>query len=272
MAQIGNHTNLPIEEDLVRHMVLNKIRQIRKKFSDCGEIVIACDGRNTWRRQMFQYYKANRKIDRSKSDFDWHAIYEILNKIKDELRDNFPYIVIHVEGAEADDVIASLVNKYGVEINTDTSDKIVIVSGDKDFVQLQRFANVEQYDPIKSRSIVENDPYKFVKMHIIKGDRGDGIPNILSDDNCLVSGVRQKKITEKFIDNFNYDQQPEQIQRNYMRNFSLIDLSQVPITIQLQSLATYDVEKKTSPARKQKMFNYFVNKRLKNLMECIGEF
>jgi len=272
MAQIGNHTNLKIEEDLVRHMILNKIRMIRQKFKSYGDIVIACDGKNNWRRQVFPLYKAVRRADREKSDFDWQAIYDVLNKIRDELKNYFPYVVIHLEGAEADDIIASLVKEYGVQLNNENTEKIVIVSGDKDFVQLQRFTNVEQYDPINKKMIVESNPEQFLKQHIIRGDKGDGVPNILSDDDCFVAKKRQKKITEKFISNFDENTLDETTARNYMRNKQLIDMTMIPQTISQQTYDVYHAEKKTSAFRKTKTFNYFVSMKLKNLMEHVGEF
>ncbi len=272
MAQIGNHTNLKIEEDVVRHMVLNKIRTIRQRFKEYGDIVVACDGKNNWRRQVFPLYKAVRRADRENSDFDWPAIYDILNKIRDELKTFFPYVVIHLEGAEADDIIASLVKEYGVYLNSDSTEKIVIVSGDKDFVQLQRFANVEQYDPINNKMIVESNPEQFLKRHIIKGDRGDGVPNVLSDDDCFVTKKRQKKVTEKYIENFNENNLDEQIDHNYKRNKQLIDLTMIPQDIFQRTLCVLDAEKKTATLRKTKTFNYFVSMKLKNLMEHVGEF
>jgi len=272
MAQIGNHTNIKLEEDLVRHMILNKIREIRQRFKQHGDVIIACDGKNNWRRQLFPHYKANRRTAREQSDFDWVAIYEVLNKIRDELKTNFPYVIIHLDGAEADDIIASLVLQYGTQLNNSDTESIVIISGDKDFVQLQRFANVEQYNPITKKMVIESNPQKFLSDHVIKGDRGDGVPNILSDDDCFVAGKRQKKVTEKFIASFNENDQPEQVKRNYKRNQQLIDLTFIPNEIKQKTIETFEAEKKTSPIRKSKVFNYFVSKKLKNLMEHVGEF
>jgi len=138
MMQVGNHTNLKIEEDLIRHMVLNSIRMLRSKFSDkYGELVICCDSKHYWRRDIFPYYKANRKKDRDKSDVDWPSLFTFLNKVKQELRDYFPYKVIEVDGAEADDIIGTLVREHHLMENY-----ILIVSSDKDFMQLQKYKNV----------------------------------------------------------------------------------------------------------------------------------
>ncbi|NBR23642.1 MAG: hypothetical protein EBU08_07700 [Micrococcales bacterium] len=272
MAQIGNHTNIKIEEDLVRHMILNKIREIRQQFKQHDSVVIACDGKNSWRRQVFPYYKASRRSDREKSDFDWAAIYEVLNKIRDELKANFPYIIIQIDGAEADDIIASIVMEHGVQLNSSDTENIVIISGDKDFVQLQQFVNVEQYNPITKKMMIEPNPQAFLRQHVIKGDRGDGVPNVLSDDDCFVAGKRQKKITEKFINTFNEADSSDQVKQNYKRNQLLIDLTHIPVDLKQKTISIFDTEKKTSPIRKSKVFNYFVSKKLKNLMEHVGEF
>jgi len=275
MAQIGNHTNIPIEEDLIRHVVLNKLRVIRQKYKDYGDMVIACDDKNNWRRKVFPYYKANRKKAREASEFDWNSIFESLNKIRDEIKESFPYVVIQIETSEADDIIGSLVHKHGVELNNDSTEKIVIISGDKDFVQLQRFANVEQYDPVRHKQITHPDPVAALKEHIFRGDTGDGVPNVLSGDNFLSDGIRQKRVTEKKIaewilqdpETFNDD-----LKRNYKRNEQLIDLGKTPKVISDTAIEQYEQQRKCCDAKRRKMFNYFIKHKLKNLMENIGEF
>ena len=271
MNQIGNHTNTEIEEDLVRHMVLNTIRSLLVKYKhEYGELVIACDDKKYWRKEFFPHYKANRKKTRDASEVDWNAIFNCLNKIRDELKTFFPYRVIQVEGAEADDVIATLVTKNGNVLNT--GEKILILSGDKDFVQLQIYGNVKQFDPIRKKFIEHSDPQQFLKEHILKGDSGDGIPNVLSPADTFVSGEKQRKLTQKRMDtmlNFVPAQHPEDIQANFIRNQTLIDLSMVPERITTAILNEYD---KQSEKDRSQLMNYFINHRLKLLMEHIGEF
>jgi len=271
MNQIGNHTNAEIEEDLVRHMVLNTIRSLLVKYkAEYGELVIACDDKKYWRKEFFPYYKANRKKSREASDVDWNAIFNCLNKIRDELKEFFPYKVIQVEGAEADDVIATLVMKRGNVLNT--GEKILILSGDKDFVQLQVYGNVKQFDPIRKKFLEHNDPQLFLKEHILKGDSGDGIPNVLSPADTFVSGDKQRKLTQKRIEtliNYVPSEHPEDIQANYIRNETLIDLSKIPERI------TSAIEKELSNQEgkdRSKLMNYFINHRLKLLMESISDF
>jgi len=269
MMQIGNHTNIQIEENLVRHMVLNSIRMYKTKFGpDYGELIIACDTRNYWRKQVFPYYKASRKKARAESELDWKAIFECLNKIKEELKEYFPYRVIDVDGSEADDVIGTLVQEYG-----NTNQKILILSADKDFVQLQTYMNVEQYDPINKKKITCNNPEQFLLEHIIKGDAGDGIPNILSDDNCFVLGIRQSPVTAKkmaALQSINLNETPTHIAyRNFKRNKQLIDLSQIPDSIRMAIMESFHAQ---ANKKATNILNYFIANRLKNLTESIGDF
>jgi len=269
VTQLGNHTNTPLEEDLVRHIVLNTIRSLKTKFSEYGELVIACDDKNYWRRSIFPYYKGNRKKDREKSDIDWSSLFNNLNKIKQELKDNFPYRVVQVLGAEADDVIATLCENYGEILNTPLGEKIMILSGDKDFIQLHKYSNVSQYDPVHKKQINDKDPIKYLEELILKGDRGDGIPNVLSPDNCLVDGLRQKPLTAKKIKEFLEDGVSKDIYMNYIRNKNLIDFSSIPEELQTAIMEEYASQ---SYKGRDKLFNYFVQHKLKNLMEHISEF
>ena len=270
MMQIGNHTNAKIEDNMVRHMVLNSLRSYKAKFGDeYGEMVIACDNTNYWRKQLFPYYKANRKKNQEKSELDWKAIFECLNKIRAELKEYFPYRVIDVETAEADDIIATLVANYGQFNEKD----ILILSGDKDFIQLHVHSHVKQYDPVRKKYITHENPARYLAEHILKGDSGDGVPNVLSSDNCFVIGERQKPMTQKKIDAFielkleNKFDHPAC--RNYMRNKHLIDLSMIPADVASNIVESYEAQGNKG---RDKMFNYFIANKLKNLMENIGEF
>lgn len=262
--------NKDFSEDLIRHMVLNSIRSFKTRFSEYGEMMLCCDDKNYWRRQIFPYYKANRKKSREESTLDWNLIFDTLNSIKEEIRDNFPYVVIQIESAEADDIIATMVERYG-----NSNEKIMIVSGDKDFSQLQRYKNVEQYSPITKKFIRVEDPMVYLYEHVIRGDAGDGVPNILSRDDVFVVGVRQRPLTTKkvkaYIDEMNRGIVPfdGEIKRNYMRNIHLIDLSRIPDNIRKQVIEMYSSYEKKD---KSKLLNYFIKNKLKNLMSDIQEF
>lgn len=268
LMQLGNHTNAQIEENMVRHMILNSLRSYRVKFgAEYGEMVIACDNTNYWRKKVFPYYKANRKKAQEKSDLDWKAVFECLNKIRAELKEFFPYRVIDIESAEADDVIATLVFSASLEAKN-----VLILSGDKDFIQLQVYGNVKQYDPVRKKWVTHPDPYSYKKEHILKGDSGDGVPNILSSDNCFVVGERQRPLTAKKLEHYLKIKPTEMeaaVARNYSRNEQLIDLDQVPEDIRVKVMESYYSQDNKD---RSKLMGYFIANKLRNLTEHIGEF
>lgn len=269
MQQINSNPKVKLDENLIRHMVLNSLRSYVKQFKQkYGDVVICCDSKSYWRKEVYPFYKANRKKDRDKSGFDWNLIFETLNKIRDELKLYFPYKVIDVEGAEADDVIAVLTGRYAQH------EEILILSSDKDFVQLQKYPNVTQYSPILKRYIKADDPIAYVKEHIIRGDRGDGIPNFLSADNVFALGERQKVINSQKLSEW-LKMSPEDIcinesmARNYKRNQMLVDLDFIPERIREKIVETFD---NTTKKPRVGLLNYFMEKNLKNLIEVLDEF
>lgn len=272
MMQISNSGDNTVDENLVRHMVLNSIRSYRSKFSaEYGELVICCDDKNFWRRDVFPYYKANRKKDREASQFDWTSIFNAMSKIKEELRQNMPYKLIQIERAEADDVIASLCHRYGkFQLS---SEKILILSGDKDFGQLQKYMNVEQYSPIHKKKIIVMNPEKFLREHIMLGDKGDGVPNFLSDDDTFVSNKRQKSLSRKNLESWIIKNPSEfcdeRMMRGYLRNESVVSLDKIPEHIQRSVVDEYINQ---VPANKSGIVNYFTQHNLTKMIEKLGDF
>jgi len=260
---VAKHTTADI--DTLRPSVLNTLRIYRSKFyNEFGELILCCDDRHTWRKDLFPNYKASRKKTRKDSGVDWQNLYDSLNQMKDELREWFPYKLIQVEKAEADDVIATI-----VELSNERS---LILSSDKDFVQLHKF-NVRQYSPMQKK-FVEGDPKWSLHEKIIKGDVGDGVPNLLSDDNVFVDeGRRQRPITKKKVDAW-YNVEPEmycdaEMLRNYNRNKQLVDFIEIPDSIRINITKQFE---STVSADRKRLLTYFVNNRLKNLTENISEF
>ena len=269
MAHIGSNPKTEIQENMVRHIVLNSIRSFSRQFkSKYGELVICCDNKSYWRRDVFPFYKAHRKKDREKSDFDWNLIFNTINKIKEELKEFSPYRVIEVEYAEADDIIAVLTKKFAGQ------QSILILSSDKDFVQLQKFDDVRQYSPSLKRFINTDNPYSFIKEHIIRGDRGDGIPNFLSADNVFALGERQKSINSKKLVEW-LDQKPEdfctndQMLRGFKRNEMLVDFDFIPDEIKANIIKVYE---DAVPQKRQVFLNYMMKKNMRNLIQDIGDF
>ena len=272
MAQIANAKNVKLEESLIRHMILNIIRSHLKNFrKDYGEVVLCSDNRKYWRKEFFPFYKAGRKKSRKNSDLDWHLIFDMLAKFKVELKENFPYKVIDVEGAEADDIIGTLVPRHIMH------EDILIISSDGDFLQLQMYNGrgpytVKQYNPTQKKFLVSENPMEDLKQKIINGDKGDGIPNILSPSDTFVREIRQKVMTEAKLNKFmsqNYNEYDDENARiGFSRNQTLIDLRNIPDDIQSKIINNYE---ETVPV-KGKLLDYFIANKLFNLMEVIEEF
>jgi hypothetical protein len=251
---------------MVRHMILNSLRMYRMRFCDeYGELVLCYDSKHYWRRDYYPEYKHSRKKGREKSTNDWDAIFEVLNAIKSELKEFFPYKHLEVYGAEADDIIAALCG----ELEFDNG-KTLILSGDKDFIQLQKFRNVTQYSPITKKFVNGVDPDIYLSEHVLKGDSSDGVPNVLSPDNTFVDGLRQKPLSKKKIQTMVGGEFPnDEVKRNFQRNKRLIDLKESPPELFFDILKEY---KDAPDGDRSKLLNYFTQKRLRNLVESIGEF
>ena len=267
MASIMMHLHMQkekqIDENMVRHMILNSLRMYRTRFiSEFGELVLCYDSRHYWRRDYFPEYKHSRRKGRESDSKNWDEIFGCLNKIKEEIKDNMPYKFLEVYGAEADDIIATLCSE--------SADEVMILSGDKDFIQLQIYPNVKQYSPITKKMINGLNPDDYLKEHVLKGDTSDGVPNVLSPDNSFVDGIRQKPLSKKKIaamidGNFPNDE----VKRNFQRNKTLIDLGCVPEELRSEILHIY---KEAPENSRSKILNYFIKQRLKTLTESIGEF
>ena len=251
------------DEEMVRHMILNSLRMYRTRFlSEFGEMVLCYDSRHYWRRDYFPEYKYSRRKGRDASDKNWDIIFNCLNTIKEEVKVNMPYKSVEVYGAEADDIIGTLCSE--------SSDEVMILSGDKDFIQLQRYPNVKQYSPITKKMISGINPDDYLMEHVLKGDTSDGVPNVLSPDNTFVDGIRQRPLSKKKIALMVEGDFPnDEIKRNYQRNKKLIDLDCAPDELRSEILDTY----KSAPVNdRSKILNYFIKQRLKTLTESIGEF
>ena len=271
LASLMMHLNMTKtdepDENMVRHMILNSIRMYRSQFNkEYGEIVLTYDSKHYWRRDFFPNYKAGRRKGREKDSKDWDLIFGVLNKIKAEFKDNLPYKYLEVYGAEADDIIATLCKNFC------NDDKIMIVSGDKDFIQLQKYSNVTQYSPLLKKYVNGHDPVTYIKEHILKGDTSDGVPNVLSPDNTFVDGMRQRPLGKKKIENWldiDIDDLQDEVKRNYQRNDTLINLDKIPKELESEIMVNYN---EAPSGNRSKLLNYFVQSRLKNLMNDIGEF
>ena len=266
MMNLKMNNSKTIDESMVRHMILNSIRMYRMEHHDeYGEVVLTWDSKHSWRRDYFPEYKASRRKGREESDLDWEDIFGTLNKIRNEIKQNFPYKYLEVFGAEADDIIGFLCEE-------NKNEKIMIISGDKDFIQLQKYPNVTQWSPITKKQVNGFDPTIYLKEHILKGDTSDGVPNILSPDNTFVDGLRQRPLSRKKIQSWllgGGSDWNDEVKRNFQRNSTLIDLSRTPEELKNQIRLEYN---NAPHGDRSKLLNYFMQNKLKELTENIGEF
>lgn len=262
-----------INEDVIRHLVLGYILKYVKKFRPTygSDVVIATDNKNYWRKKLFPPYKAHRAKQRQVSKYDWKLIFDAIHNLKNEFYGTLPYKIIDIEGAEADDIIAVLA-KYS---SSTVKEKTLIISSDMDFIQLQKYPGVDQFVPKKKSFLKVDNPVLYLKEHIIRGDKDDGIPNILSNDDVFISGGRQKSImTAKLQEWVKFPRiedfcTTEEMVRNYHRNTGLIDLDQIPLDIETSIMDRYQT---CEVGNKKKMMDYFYDKGAVNLIQFLGDF
>lgn len=271
-----------IDEDFLRHMILNSIRMYNLKYRDeYGQLVIACDS-SSWRKEVFANYKRGRSKAKEESKTDWQAYYEIVNQLARDIRDNFPYPVMHIKGAEADDVIAVLTRRVidaDVEFGREP-EKVMIVSADHDFIQLHG-PRVSQFSPMTKKPVVHKDPKRYLLEHIIRGCSGDGVPNILSDDDAICNEEkRQVPIRKKFIDEVSRLLEEKDTdalhklidQDKLSRNVQCIDFRCIPESISKAINDDYELQSKDYSLKPSKILTFLIAKRCRNLIECIDDF
>ena len=262
MAQLKANDG-EMSEDLLRHMIINSLRNYQKRYAEeYGEMVLCTDAANPWRREFYPHYKANRKKARDNDDMDWTLIFDTLHKVKMEIKENFPYRYMYVENAEADDIIAVLCRT--------TNEKVLIVSGDKDFQQLHKYNYVKQWSPNLNKFVVQDRPEEFLKEHTLRGDKSDGIPNILSNDNCMIEGIRQTPLRKPVFDAYMRMtiESDDKYYRNYLRNQTLIDFDFIPEDVESRILQEYE---KTEVVQ-GKVFDYLRTHRLDDLLTNVEDF
>jgi hypothetical protein len=274
-SMLSQDKNAPIDETVTRNLILNTLRGYNVKYkAKYGKMVIACDG-GSWRRDIFPEYKANRRKNREEgvATHDWDEIFRIMGVIREEIEEYLPYKVVKIGNVEADDIIAILVEttqEFG------NHEDVMIVSADKDFIQLQKYGNVKQYSPMTKKMIEDKNPHKYLFEHILRGDSSDGVPNVLSPDDVFTSGGRQTSLRSTKIDEWYQTPDnlqsvmPAEIYTNYLRNKKMIDLSCIPEDIKESIVTTYNSVPETPNS---KVFSYLVKKRCSNmLVSCANEF
>jgi 5'-3' exonuclease len=258
-------------------MILNSIRGYVHRFRNDypGEVVICVDGPDPWRRDIFEQYKAKRREGRNNDDKDWESVFGLIHTIKEEIRDNFPYKVVQLDKVEADDIIATIIKKTCKKW---FNEKYLIISGDKDFQQLQKYPNVFQYSPTQKKFVETDSPQEYIYEHILRGDTSDGIPNFLSPDDTFVNKIKQKPVSKKklsgWIDSLMRGNDPQDFcneyhYRNYQRNQRLIDFDYIPDDIESDIYKEYE---KVTVSSRSKLLPYMIKNDLRELIGKIEEF
>lgn len=267
-------------KNILRHIILSQVKSYKAKYGmDYGELIICCDGKNYWRRDIFPPYKACRKKARSESTIDWKLIFDTMDEVIDDLEENFPYKVIRLNDVECDDIIATLTKYYQTNETIDRGfydeiKPILIVSSDRDFVQLHKYPTVEQIAPHTKAKIKTEDATAYLKEKIIRGDRGDGIPNILSEDEVFIKedgkqNVLSKKKFEAFMASDIEHCEDPFVKKNWERNTKLISFECIPLNISERILEEY---KKPIRGNMNKVFNYLLKHKCMLLLKDVNSF
>ncbi len=273
-------------KNLIRHVTLSTIKSYKKKYGkEYGQIVICTDGRKYWRKEVFEHYKASRKKARDASDLDWKLIFDTLSEMREDIRKYFPYKVISVDRAEADDIIAVMTewcqhNELVQEGLMEEAQKVLILSSDKDFKQLQlapfSSGNVNQWSPMQKKYIKasKKEIMDFTIEHIVKGDAGDGVPNILSKDDVFVVGDRQKPVSAKRLAEF-YEKgieacRNDEERRNWQRNATLVAFDNIPKDVKDEIIQVYLNSKPNGD--KMAIMNYLIEHRCRLLLDELEDF
>jgi hypothetical protein len=265
--------------DIIRHSFLTSILGIKKNHAKkYGEIVFACDGSRSWRKDTFKHYKANRAKGREDSDLDWSAIFDHINNLQEEMIKFFQWRVIKINGAEGDDIIGVL-TKYVTDTRVkldglfEAVEPVLIVSSDKDFFQLHTIPTVVQYSPIQKKMVGDSSP-DFLIEKIIRGDAGDGICNIKSSADSFVTGTRQNAISKKFVSE-TIDSKLANLSNaeraRFDQNQLLIDFNYIPHDIQEKIIHEFNSQDKSNWSLTN-TFDFLISVRAKQLLDRIQEF
>ena len=269
-------------KNLIRHVTLSTLKSYKKKYGkEYGELVICCDGRKYWRKEFFEFYKGMRKSNRDKSDLDWKLIFDTLSEMREDISQHFPYRVMHIDRAEADDIIAVMTQYLQENLLiqdglVEEPQKILILSSDKDFKQLQLYPTVKQWSPMQKKYITatKKEIVEHKIEHIVKGDTGDGVPNILSKDDVFMKGERQKPVSAKrlqeFFDNGFTACRNDEERRNWHRNTTLVDFDHIPPDVKESIIVSYISSKPKGD--KMSIMNYLMEHRCRLLLDEIEDF
>jgi hypothetical protein len=259
---------------LAFHIMFNSIKKANNMFS--GDHVVFCLEGRSWRKDVYEPYKKNRKVvldkrspvEQEEDTYWWEAYNDFLDFLKEQTNSS----AIRSSVAEADDVIA-----LWIEAHKDS--KYVIVSTDSDFYQLIN-PTVSLYNGMTNQIVTANGFYDEKDNPVIdkktnqpktapepewllfeKCIRGDSSDNVFT----AFPKVRKTKIKEAFDDRHNqgfvwnnfmlskwvdHNGNDMVVKDCYERNKQLVDLSQQPDEVK-KDIFTQIIEAQNSKAIEQ---------------------
>jgi hypothetical protein len=176
------HANIKENDDILtsmcHHSALMSMQYLYNKYKP-DEIVAIFDS-HSWRKDYTKYgaithkpYKGNRRKDLTQKEKEQFEVFDgHIEEFYEYLRDYSALIVLKRNMLECDDIMAGFVDKY-------TDDKHIIISSDKDFIQLLNHPNVALIEPEheKARSLADwnFDSEFFMFEKCLRGDAGDNV-------------------------------------------------------------------------------------------------
>lgn len=219
------------------------------KYLQQGKKVVMAVDSGSWRKTAFVHYKARRAEEKERSDFDYKAFLAAYQAVVNEFKENAHFPVIEEPGCEGDDII------FVISVLFLDTEEVTIHSTDKDLLQLQTyFSNVRQFSPRDWKFMTPAGKGYDLIEHLVRGDSGDGVPNVLSDDRVFVDRVRQTVLTPKrYQETYDkvsalvkgevlFDGVDEVFAARFARNKKLIDLREIPEDVVLKIIAAFEAQ------------------------------
>ena len=163
-----------------KYRILEEILNVQNEFVSYGDIVICLDdhSKKNWRKEIYSNYKNSRKSAREKSQIKYNEVFPEIDSVLEILKKYTPFKIVKSDGAEGDDVILCLAKKFA------KSERILIISSDKDMLQAKKYGDVTQYSLFTRKYITEETKHEeslddWLLDHVILGDACDEVPKVV---------------------------------------------------------------------------------------------
>ena len=163
-----------------KYRILEEILNVQNDFTTFGDIVICLDdhSKKNWRKDIYSNYKNSRKAFREKSPIKYNEVFPEIDSVLEILKKYTPFKIVKADSAEGDDVILCLAKKFA------KSERILIISSDKDMLQAKKYGDVTQYSLFTRKYITEETKHEeslddWLLDHVILGDACDEVPKVV---------------------------------------------------------------------------------------------